>query len=141
MVALTAVLAARICAEALRVVQVIAPAADVGYMHIRAVAQRERRQFFARNVGEMQAHVVFAAVRFNLFDAALFGGFVAVFRQRIVKIAVSEIMVDEEQAPILLAVLRGEVAPPHEQQSRRIVADFPLLRLKIGQQAGQVFPL
>lgn len=140
MVALAAVPPARICFEILRLVQIVAPAADVGNVQLRAVTQNERGELFARNVGEMQAHVVFAAVPFDLVQPALLRGGVAVLGDRIIEITIADVLIDQKQTIFLLAKQRGEVFAPHKQKTRRIVADMRALCPEIRKEAGQLLP-
>lgn len=140
MVALPAVLPARVTAEIFRVVQIIAPAADIGNVHVRAVAGDEKGEALRGHVGKVQADIVFAAVAFQSLNGALFGGGVAIGGEGPGKIALAHEAVAEDEAALLFGEPRAEILVPHELRARRIVADAVALRPEIGQQ-GRDMPV
>ena len=71
MIALSRVAAARIGAEVLRLIQIVPPAADIGEGDVR-IPLHEQGRGALFYVGEVQAHLVVAAVPLDLADGAQF---------------------------------------------------------------------
>ena len=56
------------------------------------------------------------------------------------KILLAHIFVEEQQASLFFRELRIQVFAPHEQETRRIIAQARFLRAEIGQQPRDIFP-
>ena len=120
-IALSGVFPARIGTEILRLIEIVAPAADVCHGDVLSVPQHQPGNIFFGNVGEMKPHFFLAAIFLNEPNGALFRFLVSRPRKRIMKPLPARIDLFENKTVLGDRKIGRELFVPHELIAQRKV--------------------